>query len=361
VPASRSGRSYYLDVMRTYAAFAIVTAHISAWIGRQMTPLTSVDWWEANIFNSASRFAMPVFIFVSGVLLLGSSKQESTLVFYNKRAKRLLLPIVFWTIFYFVLRMICGEALTTKKILSDMWNQQIYYHLWYIYMVPGLYLLTPSLRRYVKHTNIRKRIYVIMGLFLFANIVALINHIYRTDPEFGYDKHLIFFECFVYLPYYLCGYEFSRLDPKKLSIKYLVASIVVCLIVIAGGTGIYVKIFGMSRDSFVYHQLNWPVIVLSMSVYLLGYRYYSGVNPIGRWSRIIQRIAPTTFGIYLLHPAILEGLRGIAVHNSDHYQSGTDGFFALFMIPLASGVTILICYLISDFLIKIPYLRRIIS
>jgi hypothetical protein len=48
VPQGRGGRSYYLDALRTYAAFAIVTVHVAAWIGRTMTPLTSVNWWVAN-------------------------------------------------------------------------------------------------------------------------------------------------------------------------------------------------------------------------------------------------------------------------------------------------------------------------
>jgi surface polysaccharide O-acyltransferase-like enzyme len=363
VPQGRSGRNYYLDMLRTYAAFAIVTAHVASWMGREMLPLTSVNWWVANVFSSVCRFAMPCFVLASGVLLLGSSKQESALVFYNKRAKRLLVPIVFWTIFYFGLRAVCGEMLTVKTILNDIWQQSIYYHLWYMYMIPGLYLLTPLLRRYIRYTTVRTRVYVIVGLFLFANIAALVNHIYRTDPVLRIDRHLVLFECVLYLPYYLCGYEFSRLDPKRLNIKYLVTAIILCVIFIAGGTGIYVKVFGTSRDSFVYHQLNWPVIVLSIAVFLAGYKYYQNTNPADKRIKKIQRLAAASLGIYLLHPVVLEGLRRIAVNGADNYHGGggTDGVLALVGIPLVSGVTIFICYRISDFLIKIPYLRRIIS
>lgn len=57
-------------------------------------------WWISNVYDSISRWGVPVFVMVSGALLLDTSKQEGILTFYKKRLSKIFIPIIFWTAFY---------------------------------------------------------------------------------------------------------------------------------------------------------------------------------------------------------------------------------------------------------------------
>nr|WP_308217632.1 acyltransferase family protein [Paenalcaligenes niemegkensis] len=89
-----------LDTARWLAALAVVLLHCAA------VPLTraldhgSVDWQWANVYDAATRWCVPVFVMISGVLLLNPDKQESVKRFYLRRARRILPATLFWTVFY---------------------------------------------------------------------------------------------------------------------------------------------------------------------------------------------------------------------------------------------------------------------
>src|SRR3546814_13654277 len=56
------------------------------------------QWWASNFDDSLTRSCVPVFLMISGVLLLG--KQETLAVFFRKRFARILPPLLFWSLFY---------------------------------------------------------------------------------------------------------------------------------------------------------------------------------------------------------------------------------------------------------------------
>lgn len=91
-------RKIYIDYLRAAATIAVIFIHSTAvWYGR-IREIDQISWWIANILNAASRFAVPVFVMISGAVLLGNSMTVGD--FYRKRAFRLVPPIIFWSIFY---------------------------------------------------------------------------------------------------------------------------------------------------------------------------------------------------------------------------------------------------------------------
>jgi surface polysaccharide O-acyltransferase-like enzyme len=93
-------RDTNLDLLRVLAAFAVVWLHVSAGVVATKPDVYSEIWWIGNFADSFSRWSVPIFVMVSGALLLSKSSELAPLDFYQKRASRLLAPITFWTLFY---------------------------------------------------------------------------------------------------------------------------------------------------------------------------------------------------------------------------------------------------------------------
>ncbi len=347
-PQDETAPLHYLNILRVLASFAVVVTHVSAIVLYTATPLTSLAWWVANLGESVSRWCIPVFIMISGAILLDPGREYPPICFYRKRIKRIFFPLVFWTLFYFGIRSTSGE-LTMTDIVRDVLRGEPYYHLWYLYMIPGLYLFTPFLRTYVRYSSNKERIFLIVMTFILANCYFLINQ------KFFGNQNSIFTVFFPYLAYYLCGYQLRLIGPRTISLQYLLAAVMACVLFIAMGTGVSVKIFGMRKGLFLYNFLCPPVIAMSVAVFLTMYRLaYSQMLSRSAMVQFVEHFAQTSFGIYLLHVAILRLLRQvIEQYNINNYS--------VFSVPLLAILVFLLSYIVVSIVIRIPFLRRVVA
>jgi len=85
----------WLDVLRILACFMVIVSHSSdPFIGQFDN--NKGDFMQGTILGSIVRACVPLFIMMSGYLLLNDNLNMGT--FYSKRVKRLLLPFVAWAI-----------------------------------------------------------------------------------------------------------------------------------------------------------------------------------------------------------------------------------------------------------------------
>ena len=84
----------WLDAARVAAIVAVVLLQVSASVVTQ-APLGSTVWWVGNGYDALVRWCVPVFVMVSGALLLDARKTESLATFFRKRAARIGLPLLF--------------------------------------------------------------------------------------------------------------------------------------------------------------------------------------------------------------------------------------------------------------------------
>ena len=96
LPTDRPERFEYINQLRVIAAFGVVVGHVSIWVVSMMEPL-SFDWWVGSFGHFMARWTVPVFVMVSGALLLDPSKEDRPIDFYKKRMRRILVPLIFWT------------------------------------------------------------------------------------------------------------------------------------------------------------------------------------------------------------------------------------------------------------------------
>lgn len=338
----------YVETARVLAAFAVVLLHVSTSVVQDCRPVSPVNWWIGNLVDSAARWCVPVFVMVSGALLLDPSKNEPLLEFFRKRFKRILLPVVFWTVVYLPLRSASG-GITLKYVVWCIATGSVFYHLWYIYMIPGLYLFTPFLRVYVRHSSSAERTWLIILIFVTAAAYSVADRIFL-------DNQRSIFSMFVpFMGYYLCGYQLRDGWPSGILKKHLVAVIAFCVLLTAAATHLLTRELRVGWGGLFYDNFSPTNIVLSVAIFMLVLRCCgaSGVSK-GPLAKMVGRIGPTTLGIYLLHPALIELTRKLTARPEINS-------LAAVVIPATTVGVFVMCYYVIAVVQRIPLLRRTVG
>lgn len=136
------------DLIRSIAIILIVFIHSMGMI----TGVAPAGWSpirvEYALLKAVISPGVHLFILLSGALLLG--KEEPVWVFYRKRLRRILVPFLLWSAVLYVLTGLTTEGFDWKHCLPDFgWKlltNGIHGTYWFVYMILGLYLITPLLR-----------------------------------------------------------------------------------------------------------------------------------------------------------------------------------------------------------------------
>ena len=139
--------NFHADLIRVVGMFLVILLHSAVEphpIVTQPDQAEVIRWWTVTIYDVISQPGVPLFVLVSGALLLQPSKIEPVKVFLKKRLNRIVLPLLFWSIIYFMYRyFVLNEALTLTSIVHGF-ETGAYYHFWFMYMIFGIYLITPD-------------------------------------------------------------------------------------------------------------------------------------------------------------------------------------------------------------------------
>ena len=140
-----------LDWVRTVAAVGIVLLHASSIFVSRESQLAVLGVTPAMLCNQIPRFGVPAFFMLSG-LGLGLSKRSVKLPgFWLHRLRKIAIPYVLWTAFYFLLNHRAELAgLQPLRILGMfgrlLLNGGAASHLWFLPVLLQLYLIYPGLK-----------------------------------------------------------------------------------------------------------------------------------------------------------------------------------------------------------------------
>jgi surface polysaccharide O-acyltransferase-like enzyme len=354
VPAQRSQSIQYINVLRILAIYAVVTAHVAIWLTMATQPFV-FNWWLGCWLFYLGHFSIPVFVMISGALLLDDARRESAGQFYRRRMVRVGIPLVVWSVAYLLVRrFIDHESLSAGSIVRLILTGDPYYHLWFLYMIFGLYLITPALRTFVRCASQGQRwLVIVLGL-------VLANAYFQTDVLLWNNQRSIFTMFVPFIAFYLCGYEVRRIDPKKVPSRYLVLAVVLSALYFAAFSGVFLERAGGVGVRYLFDFFSLPMVFLSIGIFWAAYlwddehsRWASGLQGVrrSRWTTAVEWVSSTVMGIYVLHPLVLDGLR-----RALSGESGDDRFIAgVIVVPL---ITVSACYLITSLLMNIPLLKR---
>ncbi len=295
------------DLLRIIATFAVIMLHVSAEYVNALTSETMYGKYDVThigvicFYNVISRFAVPCFIMLSGAFILADERNGSYKYFYAKIFRSIGIPTIVFSILYFLYsvlqRVIAiiyrGDALDTLlDPLTDWIKGEPYYHMWYLYMMAGVYLLVPIIIKVKKDLG-EKSFEVAAWLFLALATASLWTSTYKLKWNIGFS--------FCFLGYFMIGYVLRQ---KSISAK---STSKACVCILAGllleVALSVVKQEQVSRgiaDSELEYSLIEPYNPFIVIASLLIFWGFSQIKV----KRDMRELSAITFLIYLFHAGI---------------------------------------------------------
>ncbi len=296
----------YANYIRTIAACAVVQMHSIGVYLYQFDPAapTDVRFVTSDIFYGHLRWATTFFIMLSGALLLRSSKEEPVGTFLKKRLQRVLIPFAFWGTIYFLYLyrgdFYFGPMPEWSAMLETIFYKDIYFHLWFIPMIAGLYILTPALRVFTR-TATRKEVEY------FLVVIFVSNAFHHFLPGMFIVKH---FSWLGYIGYYLLGYYLTTypIAWKWKRIIYPLA-LLTPLLSAFGTWWLTVRDGSYNEQLFVYASPNVLLQTGALFLFLRDFDWDAFSNRYPRIHRATMYVAGVSYGVYFVHPLVLDVLK----------------------------------------------------
>ena len=348
----KNKRIYYLDLLRVLACLSVIVIHTcTSFIEND---IGSFNFWCAIIPESLGRICVPIFVMISGALFLDKNYDfnKQKLI---KHIKKLVLVFIFWAIVYWLIFEI-GFRIIIKKETIDIVGLigsliSGYYHLWFIYLIIGLYLITPLLRLWVKEENKKYIEYFLILALIFNFIIPQIisvganfNNIFFYLRDILNEKLYLDYVC-GYTAYYILGWYLNNYSLKRKN--YLYVGGIIGLLVSIFGTYLLSIILKTPRQLYGYLSLN----VLLQSTALFVFVKSKSIDK-DKENIIIHNVAKHGLGIYVTH------LLALKVMYKVFLKIGFES--ALAIIPLVTISTIIISFVISYIFSKIPVLKKVV-
>ena len=307
-------RIFVYDVIRATAILFVVCIHSMQAIDQYAYQnFNSIEFVIANLLNSIIHTGVPLFVMLSGTLLLG--KDEDIVTFFLKRVKRILLPFLVWSVFVYFLDFVMSneENVVTffKKLSIRIVTNGVHGIYWYIYMLLGLYLFTPFLRVFFKYCDEKGALYFVLLLLL----TYLIGDIFPSITVFSRfsSKNLL------YLFYYTSGYVIYKFLLNKVRIWMPIGLTVAFLLL-----NISCNIYNLSSPT------HYVTIFLSLS--LFGAMCMCNQFKFGTGFTCVNFISKVSYGIYLSHFLLI----------SLFYRLGIEHFIPLWTLPFVMVVSVIV-------------------
>ena len=214
------GRVAYLDMLRIAATVAVVMIHVAVREWRSMDMHTA-QWHALSFFGSISRWGTPIFVMISGALFLDERREVRLRRLFSKNILRILIAFVFWSAVYavpFFLRDRSVFGLISNFLTGS-------YQLWFLYMIVGLYLIMPLLRRITSDRSALNYFLLLSLCFTFllpmlGKAIRLADILLHKDGALyaglttGYSNMRFYFTL-GYVPYFLLGHALNTAQLSK--------------------------------------------------------------------------------------------------------------------------------------------------
>ena len=317
----------WLDVVRFIAMFTVVCCHCTDpfnFYPGTAPNIGEIKLWGA-IYGSVLRPCVPLFVMITGALLLPVRGDAST--FYKKRIPRVFYPFLIWSVLYNLFPWITGLLGLNPQIILDFFPyageevmQQSFsvsleyilmipfnfsilaVHMWYIYLLIGLYLYLPVFSAWVEKASERAKL-----MFLLAWGVTLLlpyyyqfvsNYLWGTCSwnSFGMLYAFAGFNGYLLLGHYLKNLEWSLKKTLTIGIPMFAAGYAVTFLGFRHITALPEYTDEMLELFFTYCSLN--VVMMTIPVFMLAKKVKVNSE---RMKKALANLTVCGFGIYMIH------------------------------------------------------------
>lgn len=278
---SEKERILQFDWLRVIAMIGVIVIHVFA--KTSITSFTPSQKIAYDIWPELMGFAVPVFVMISGALIL---PKESDLKKTLKRCRRLLYALACFGLPAAILENIWQyKALSADILLKsvfDIISGNSWDVFWFVYMLIGVYLVLPIIRDGLQSKA--NAIYFAVILYVFLAIITAINGVRQT---IGFYLPINS----VYLLYAVLGHLIVNImcaDQRNKMILPLSVYLLVYIVLLA-----FNFICGWGYEKIL---TSYPLkVIYALSVFVISFRF------LNRPSKIITMLSKYSFGVYLIH------------------------------------------------------------
>ncbi len=303
-------RDVSLDLLRVLACIMVVQIHVGelyyiAWDGRVVHG-DGVEW--VGWLNSLGRCSIALFVMISGYFLLPMKQGQGVGEFFKRRFTRIAIPFVVWCALYAVFAAVRGTA-EWNSVLPNILGTFVNYgteigHLWYIYMLLGLYLLVPVLSPWIA-TASRKEMNYVLVLWVVSSALCYIHLVFPSvwgECYWNPTPMLYYFTGFG--GFFVLGAYMRRFCPT-----FTPAMRGVAALLLVGGYLITALVFQVRTDlEFVPDlELSWGQTTINVA--MMGVGLFILAKSLRIENKAVQNVicelSEKSFGIYLVHIMIV--------------------------------------------------------
>lgn len=335
---NKKPRIVYLDIVRVVACLMVIIQH------SPMPNLGDVN----SVLLSATSFlsfpCVPLFFMVSGALLLPVENSSSgSFLFIRKRLSKILFPTLFWTFFYFLVRIVQDKPIEWINILSIPFSPQGHVILWFMYVLVGLYLIAPIISHWLRQSS-KKELEFYLALWLITLSFTHLNNVLQISE--GYNNVLCYFGG--YIGYFVLGYYLHKYNNLHGGGEFLFVIVLFVVPILFYGS---CKYMGMLLSFSAYLSL----LTASMSIsWFLGVKMFMHKHLLtNNAAQAIENVSNLSFGIYLMH---IYFLTEISWRLCDYLQ-----LIGVLQIILTTMLTFTLSFLVSWGISKLPYSQFVIG
>ncbi len=343
-------RNTNLDILRIIAVISVISVHVGG-VFVTSFPHGSAEFTVGNVWDGAFRFCIPLFLMISGALLLDESRPYRVSDFL-KKAWNMALLYLFWSVLYAVMLPLIESKTLTPSLFWIRFTEGAY-HLWYLPMMIGLYLIIPVLRLFVKKANIRYLRYLLFLGMIFALMIPFFSFLSEISSGIGkqivldfvnrlekIDLGLIGFEVF----YLLAGWYLFHVG---ISQKFM--RMVLYAVGVFGVFGNLIYVYLTGNFTYPYSGKNIAVACLAAAIAVFVWRLPE--IRLERLRRVIAYASKCSFGVYIIHVFVLETAKMLFPYGGT-YVIGYPGFLFAVTLTISAAVSVIFS--------KIPFLKALI-
>ena len=325
-------REYAFDILRVVAMIMVIIVHVSNVYSRSFGIISNSSFIISLIFNTVSRISVPIFLMISGSLLLDRKFDKKK---YFSRLLKFIIIIIVWDVIYLVWEYLY-LGVTYQQLYKLLLNPYRA-HLWYLYTTVILYAIQPVLRLIMLKTNKTFKI-ILLLLWLFFSSISMIN---KTIANC--------FTIFSYIGFFILGKYIYNYAKEKYKSKYnilLIIIIIICFVLSV--TLNYLSSMKYNMFYNLYFAYRTPFIIFSsIAFYILIIANYKKDT----LNRLILELSNLSFGVYLIHGIFLDVTVKTFIYQNYNSLIGIPVFttiifilsiFSIYILKKIKGVKLLI-------------------
>jgi surface polysaccharide O-acyltransferase-like enzyme len=341
------------DILRILAIVGVVLVHIVYEFYARPDFLGGTTWWIANVLSGVSHSAVPLFIMLSGALLLRRTQNAKQL--WQRIFHRLLIPMLFWLVFYLLWHLRFDPPQPTIIQFLGMIATGNIYELYFLVILVGLYTLIPVLQAYVLPSRSRTKLVIL--------ITALAGGVTYFAPYFwtgGILPVTAFTLCIPYISYFLLG-DLLAQRPFSLRPFAILAVIGVVGIAALGYMNVYLRGRGITPFwigglSYFDEYFSPNTFLLSVALFPLMYHadWLANLAKSAKVVSAIRLLATASFAVYLVHSAVTE-----TIEQQFGYRLGNNHGNLLEFFMLHTLLILTVSFILAILGVSIPYVRAV--